>query len=54
MMILGMRLEVFGEVGDTPRKERYLDLGRPGVAVAAGVIGDDPGFDVALQIHMVV
>src|SRR4051794_31859152 len=37
VMVLRMRLEVLGEVGDTVRQKRDLHLRRAGVAVMGGV-----------------
>ena len=41
VVVLLVGLEVLGEVGDAFRKDRDLDLGRTGVALGAGVVGDD-------------
>jgi hypothetical protein len=40
MMVLGVGLEVLGQLGDALGEEGDLDLGRPGVALVAPVAGD--------------
>src|SRR3954465_9212685 len=41
MVVLGVGLEVFGEVGDALRKDGNLDLGRTGIAGLEGAVLDD-------------
>src|SRR5690606_26617225 len=41
VVVVLVRLEVLGELGDAVRQQRDLHVGRPGVAVAGAVLGDD-------------
>ena len=41
MVVLGVGLEVLGEVGDALGEDRDLDLGRPRIPGLVGVIGND-------------
>src|SRR5690606_15471099 len=41
VVVVLVHLEVLGEVIDVVRQQRDLDLGRAGVGLAAGVLGDD-------------
>lgn len=40
-VVLGVGLEMFGEVGDALRQDRDLYFRRAGVVLAGGVLGDD-------------
>src|SRR6266545_2650477 len=44
VMVLGVGLEVLGELRDPVRQECHLDLGRPGVALVDPVLFDDALF----------
>src|SRR4051794_19336242 len=46
-------LHVFGQVTDAPAEQRDLDLGRPRVAVAGGVVVDDLLLDGVVERHAV-
>src|SRR5665213_1466696 len=41
MIVLGVRLEVFGEIGDALGQDRDLDFRRTGIVLAGSVFGDD-------------
>ena len=41
VVVLGVPLEVLGQVLDPLRQDRDLDLGRPGVVLAAAMVLDD-------------
>src|SRR5690606_38126865 len=45
MVVLGMRLEVAGELVDAGRQQSDLDLGGSGIALGALEFRDDLGFD---------
>src|SRR5712692_4344320 len=47
-MVLGVRLEVLGELPDARRRERDLDLGRARVLVSSPVLGDHFALDFSL------
>src|SRR5216683_6353919 len=47
-MVLGVRLQVLGELPDARRRERDLDLGRARVLVSSPVLGDHFALDFSL------
>src|SRR3989442_7685221 len=47
-MVLGVRLEVLGELPDARRRERDLDLGRTRVLLSSPVLGDHFALDFSL------
>ena len=51
VVVLGVCLEVFGEVGDPPRQKRHLDLGGPGVPFMGLVLSDDLVLPLHSQSH---
>jgi len=51
VVIVLVRLEVFGQVTDAPAQQRNLHLGGAGVAVSGGMVGNDLLLDVVSQWH---
>src|SRR6267378_6822437 len=47
-MVLGVRLQVLGELPDARRRERDLDFGRARVLLSSPVIGDQLALDFSL------
>src|SRR5260370_39106426 len=48
VMVLGVRLQVLGELPDARRRERDLDLGRARVLLSPPVLGDHFALDFSL------
>src|SRR5207302_8866870 len=47
-MVLGVRLQVLGELPDARRRERDLDFGRARVLLSSPVLGDQLALDFCL------
>ena len=45
VVVVGMLLEMLGQLADALGEDRDLDLGRAGVALVGGVVADDLGLD---------
>ena len=45
MVVVGVLLQMLGELADTLGQDGDLDLGRAGVALMGGVVADDLGLD---------
>src|SRR5690606_4229475 len=51
VVVVRVRLEVLGEVRDSAREQRHLDLRRTGVTLVGGVLADDGLLDVGIEGH---
>ena len=50
-MVLLMRLEVFGELGDATGKQGNLHFGRAGILVVGSVFANNFGFGIGSDRH---